>query len=155
MPAMPLISIACDDGSVKIVSLNFEPIPERVDTEIAKIFSNPGYTERPVSWRFISEADLPEKLGDREFRAAWRDDGKAIAHDMAHAREIRLATLRNERAGKLSKLDTEWMKAASQKGDVEAVEVKQQELRGFPVAIAPVLEAAETIEALKAIQLPE
>lgn len=153
----PIIAVICDDGSVKVVCLMFEPDPVRVQQEIEKIFSNPSYTERPVSWRFISASDLPEKLGDRPFRAALRDDGQKFTHDMPTARAICLDRLRAARTGKLSCLDRDWMRASGQKNTAEAdrVEAKRQALRAFPETIAPVLAAAQDIEALKAIALPE
>lgn len=119
---------------------------ENITLEIAR-----AIPEGVTSWRRISPAELPS---DREFRNAWRDEGAAIGHDMAKARELRLAKLRRERVGQLEQLDRDWMRAMGQKrsADADDIEAQRQALRDMPTRVQPLLDAAQTVEELKAVQ---
>lgn len=113
---------------------------------------NSSFADRPyVSWRKLSKGDIPE---DRSYRNAWVDDGKAITHDIVKARELHRDILRHERAGKFPALDAQYARAFGQGLTKEAarVEATRQALRDAPAD--PRIDAAQTVEELKAIQLP-
>lgn len=107
---------------------------------------------RPLSWRVIDPSDIP---ADRTFRDALTHDGEKLTHDMGKARAIKLGHLREERADKLATLDVEFTRATGQKDTVEAdaVEAKRQALRDMTVTLAPAIEAAKTVDELKAVTL--
>lgn len=143
-----VLSETSDSGALRWTR---DPSPENIEAEIARTAFDAA--KLPVqSWRFIDTTELPI---DRAYRNAWIDTGKAIVHDMPKARGICVERLRIERNAKLDALDKDWMKASGQKDSVtaDAVEVRRQELRDFPATIAATLEAALTIEDLKAITL--
>jgi hypothetical protein len=110
-----------------------------------------------LSWRRLTQIEHERFEVDREYRNALEDDGVSIAHNMAKAGALHVELLRVKRTEKLAQLDVEWSKAAAQKrgNEADAVEAKRQELRDFPVALAPTIAACKTVEELKAIQLPE
>ncbi len=114
---------------------------------------NASFQDRPyVSWRRLSEGDIPQ---DRTFRNAWVDDGESISHDMGKAKQIKREHLRHERAARFPDLDAQWSRAFGQgkSDEAAAVERKRQQLRDIPAD--PRIDAAKTIEDLKAITLPE
>jgi hypothetical protein len=131
------------------------PTVDNIQTEVNKTFSNVGRVGGqmvPVaSWRLIDLSALP---ADRAYRNAWKDTGTTIVHDMPKAREIHRGKLRELRAPVLAALDVEWMKAVAAKKnpDADAVEAKRQVLRDLPAD--PRIDAAQTVEELKAIALP-
>ena len=88
----------------------------------------------------IEEADLPYKGG---LRNAWRQSGAAPPHiDMAEARKVKLARLREERNERLAALDGVEMREralAEEAGDrtkLDAVLAKKKALRDMPEAVA-------------------
>lgn len=112
----------------------------------------PASRETVVSTRPCSRSDFPQ---NRIFRAAWRDGGVGIVHDMAHVRDIHLARLRTERDAQLLETDKTWMRAIGQ-GDESAallVEEKRQALRDMPQAVEVALKAARTPEEVVMITL--
>lgn len=125
-----------------------EPTVENITENL-----NSSFADRPVvSWRRLSKGDIPE---DRSYRNAWVDDGKAITHDMAKARELHRDILRHERAARFPELDAKYTRATGQGKAEEAarVEASRQALRDAPAD--PRIDCATTVEELKAIQLPE
>ena len=153
------IAITADDGSLLIMSFVLEdarqgwkraPTPENVAAEIKKASEN--WTAKPVSWRLIDTASIP---ADRSFRAAWVDDGAGIVHDIAKARAIHLEAIRHARNKLLADSDVLVTRAMECGDDTRDLANRRQALRDLPATIAPALSAAKTIEALKAIQLPE
>ena len=62
-----ILSIVLDDGK----NIKREATNEYVDALIAQS-SAKGWSGQPVSWRFITDADLPSS---RDYRAAWEDGG--------------------------------------------------------------------------------
>jgi hypothetical protein len=137
------------DGSLRWVRHSTD---EAIASEIARTAYDA--VKLPIKgWRRVNAQDIPT---DRTFRNAWVDRG-SIQHDMPKARALRLQFLRVEREKKWPDLDSQWMRAAGQKKLKEAddIEAKRQALRDFPQTIAAALDAAQDIEALKAIQLPE
>lgn len=119
------------------------PTFDVVDAEVKR--AKPG----ALAWRFIAEADLPA----RRYRNAYRDTGQAIALDMPHARELRLAALRAERAARFAELDADYVKAMQRGQGAQAVADEAERLREMPVTLAPLLDAAADADALDAITL--
>lgn len=150
------VSLAHADGSVSIMlfatkskTFDREPTAEAIEHDINK---GHGFRHNPVvSWRIVPFSAFPE---DRAYRAAWLDDGKAIGHDMAKARAIHRDVLRAARAPRLAELDVEVMKALESKDDASLSEavLEKQALRDAPAD--PRIEAAQTIEELRAVALP-
>jgi len=104
----------------------------------------------PVSWRQVEDGEIPE---DRTYRDALVDDGKALVHSMAKAREVHRQMLRHARAPALAALDVEAMRAdeagdAKRKADVVT---EKQRLRD--VTRHPAIQAASSVEELKAVTL--
>jgi hypothetical protein len=128
-----------------------EPTEANVAAEIAKTFAS-GYDEKVVSWRRIESKELPT---DRQFRDAWTDNGAAVVHDMAKARAIHMREIRYVRDFLLEASDYEAVRAAEQKADTSEILARRQALRDFPATVQAAVDAAENIEALKAIALPE
>lgn len=120
---------------------------------------------RVTGWRTMSANETPP--ADRTFRDAWRDErdpvvpgtpapptGK-IVHDMAKVRDIHLARLRRERDDALAVSDGLLARAQDQNkpAEIAALRARRQALRDMPTTAAPVLAAAMTPEAVKAITL--
>lgn len=119
-------------------------LPELIEIEVKKAV--PDY----VSWKQISEDDLPER---DDYRNALRDiDGK-LQHDLATAKVLHRNIIRHERAAAFAKLDGDWMKAVAQ-NDVEtiaAVEAKRQVWRDAPND--PRIDEANSIAELKTLKV--
>jgi hypothetical protein len=91
---------------------------------------------------------------DRAFRDAWTFDGRSFGHDMVKAREIHRDRLRVQRAPLLDALDVAYARA-DEAGDVAAkaeIAARKQSLRD--VTATPAIDAAQTVDDLKAIKLP-
>jgi hypothetical protein len=138
-----------DDGGVSAGVIPDAADPER---EVAKWQSS--HAERALSWSVVDgSVDVTD-----EYRDAWRDhDGKAAAYDLPRARELHRAKLRRERAPLLAALDVDSLKALEAaepdaNAKLRAVGVRKQALRDAPAD--PRIDAAETIEELRAVQLP-
>lgn len=89
-----------------------------------------------------------------EFRNAWTFSGKAVAHDMTRAADLRREQLRRERAPALAALDVEYQRA-DERGDAKAksaVAARKQALRD--VTDHPGLASAKTLDDLRAVKLP-
>lgn len=143
------------DGSVAImqtipqviVGNTVDPAPL---AEIAKW--HPDQRAKVVSVAEIDPAVIPQ---DRTFRNAWMLSGDKIDHDMDKARAIKRDMIRAARAPLLAVLDVEYQRA-DEAGDSDAkaaVAAKKQTLRDVPAN--PAIDAAKTVEDLKAITLPE
>lgn len=118
---------------------------ENIAYEVAKTFA--GHEEQPLNWRIISEADVPE---DRTYRGAWTDDGKAIVHDLEKAREIHRGMLRAVRAPKLAALDVAYQRADEDGSLSEKAGVASQKQVLRDLTDDPAIDAAQTIDELKA-----
>lgn len=157
--SVQLVAITFDDGSVGVMSFILDPrtkdgviqreaTPEAVAAEIAKSV----FTDLiPVSWRLMSGAELP---ADRAYRNAWHDpNGKGpLQHDMIKAAAICKDKLREARQPALDALDLAYIRA-DEIGDLaakQAIVKQKQELRDLPSD--PRIDAAKTIEELKAIE---
>ena len=105
-----------------------------------------------VTWRRIEASELPL---DRVYRPAWYDSGKRIEHDMAKAREWHRQRIRKHRVAAFQALDGRRAAAirAKDSGLVAAIDAKAKEWADAPAD--PRIEAAQTVEELRAIVLPE
>lgn len=140
-----LYAISMSDGSVAIMQTAGDAKPEDCIGKWPEAEQSKVVSHRPVSADVIPT--------DRTFRNAWIDTGRVIAHDMGKAREIKRAQLRADRAPKLAALDVEYQRA-DEAGDQKAkgaVAAQKQALRDAPAAAA--IDAAMTVEALKALTL--
>lgn len=138
-------AITREDGGVSIMRL--KP-GATLEDEIARAeLPSPA-----VSWRFVEQAEVPAR---DEYRNAWADTGKAIAHDMTKARELHRDKLRRERAPLLASLDIEYQRAdeADDRAAKRSIAEAKQALRDAPSD--PRIEAAQTIDDLRAVALPE
>lgn len=139
-----MYAIARKDGGVSImVMVDKDATPEG---EIGKWHQDAQ--SNVASFHPISAADIPQ---DRSYRNAWTHDGKAVVHDMPKAREIHRDKMRVARAPLLEDLDRQHTRAVGRKkqSEADAIEARREELRN--VTDDPRIEAAPTIEKLKAI----
>ena len=129
------------------------PTAEAVEEEIAKLETGLPAEKWPVrSWRFCAAEDFPV---DRTYRDAWRDTGTEIIHDMAHAREIHREHLRRDRAPILAALDVEYLRALEGTAKRTPGEVVSEKRRLRDITKHPAIDAAQTVEELKAVRLEE
>jgi len=132
--------------------------------QIMTLLNNGDLTDSLNKWalmhpnQYISHREMPDEAipTDRTFRNAWADitSELTIDIDMAKAREIHLDRIRIQRNSELSKLDVEVMKAQDI-GDTEKlaqIRQRKQELRDLPTTLRPTLDAANSVDELKAIQ---
>lgn len=179
-PECALFAVTLDDGSVAILSyitsgrgsilpdgaawldqakgLWERPVrDDLVFGEVLRAF--PGYqitskpgeyvVAKPVSWRRVQPSEIP---ADRTYRDALVDAG-SLAHDMPKAREIHRRMLRHARAPLLAALDVEAMRADEGRNTTRKAEVAAEKQRLRDVTAAPEIEAAKTIDELKAVTL--
>lgn len=133
------------DGSIAIMQTAGDATPEAC---LAKW--HPDEQAKVVSHQRIDPGVVPQ---DRTFRNAWVLSGDKIGHDMEKARAILRDRLRRERAPLLAALDVAYLRAyeaddAAAKADVL---VQKQTLRDAPAD--PQIDAAATVDDLKAITL--
>jgi len=108
--------------------------------------------------KYVSHRDMQDSVipTDREFRNAWEDvtPQPVIDFNMTKARLIHLGRIRVKRDAALAVLDVEMVKALGSGNTAlrDSVEVQKRVLRDLPQTIAVRLAAANTIQALKAIQ---
>ena len=149
-----LLAIACANGTVAIMcfvlddqrGIKRDGTDAEIDAEIAKAaLESPG-----VAWRRIVEADVPAK---RDFRNAWTMQGDAIGHDMGKARAMHMERLRYARGVALSETDNDMRRAEEQgkQAEVAVLKAKRQALRDLPATHAAAIEAASTVDELRAI----
>ncbi len=101
--------------------------------------------------------EVPAKNDDRDFREAWVVNAGAIEVDLARARPVHLARLRERRNRALEQLDGRELKAMSEADATElaAVRLRKQRLRDLPTRVAAALAAAKTPAELRAVTAPE
>lgn len=181
MTNQAFVAVTMDDGSLTIMAFMTEgrsptlpsgaswlgngrwqrpAISENIEAELAKTF--PGVNTlgirrpKPVSWRIVPEQFVPQTKDDRAYRNALTDVGTLpFAHNMTKAREIHRDKLRHARARKFAELDAEYLRAdeAGDQAEKRRVTDQKQRLRDLPAD--PAIEAAQTIEQLKAFWPPE
>jgi hypothetical protein len=104
-----------------------------------------------VSWRRISDAEHQMFNQDRIYRDALEDAGGKIQHNMTKAKELHRAHLRHVNGDKFMALDRQWVDAmaANKRPEADAVEAKRKAMRDR--VNDPAIDAAKTIEELKAV----
>jgi hypothetical protein len=134
-----------------------EPTPEYINSLIEKRYEagmwNSDNGKKALSWRIVPD-DFADT--DRTFRNAWKDgrNGKPD-HDMPKAREITRIHLRKERLKEFCRLDHVY-RLAEEAGDQEVKrEVATVKQKFRDVTDDPRIEAAQTVEELKALKLAE
>lgn len=96
----------------------------------------------------ISDADVPQ---DRSYRNGWTLRAGKVEHDMVKCRALHRDKMRTARKERMAVQDTRYMRA-DEDGDLatkRAVAARKKLLRD--VTALPEIEAAQTIDALKAI----
>lgn len=143
---MPYL-ITREDGGVSVMRMSRAMSDAEAEHEARRA----ALPSPAVSWRWVPEAVVPQR---DEYRGAWVDTGKAIEHDMSKARELHRERLRRGRKPLLEALDVEYQQAdeADDKARKRAVAARKQALRDAPAS--PAIEAATTIDELRAIGLP-
>ena len=128
--------------------------PERVEEIISKYKWKDW--KKHASWRFVDN-DYVDEATDRTYRNAWKDapGRNKPDHDMPKARDIHREILRQKRAASLETLDVEYQRA-DEAGDQQKkrdIAAQKQKLRD--VTSHPRIEAAATVDDLKALTLDE
>lgn len=143
-------ALTLQDGSVAIMTLVKQEDGEWPElAEVVRKFNDVAANgKRAVSHRQIDAEDVP---ADRTFREAWRDGGAAIEHDMPACRAIWKEKMRQARKPLLSDLDVAYQRAdeAGDSQEKQNVALEKQALRD--VTSDPAIEAAATVEELKAV----
>lgn len=122
--------------------------PEDVDEEMAIQRSLAKLPPWAIDPKVVEESAIP---ADRTFRLAWKASGSAVVHDMEKARHLHRENMRSQRKPKLELLDVKVL-CALEKGDISTLPslvAEKQVLRD--VTATPGIEAASTIEELKAV----
>lgn len=88
--------------------------------------------------QIVDDSAIPS---DREFRAAWQQEGRGIGFDLVRAKEIQLERIRGARASKLAALDVSFMLAIEQ-GDA----VKQTEVAAAKQALRDITEPLKALD---------
>lgn len=115
--------------------------------EVAKVCATEGF--KSMGWRVLKPGEVPQ---DRTYRDAWQDSGKgAFTHDMPKAREIHRGHLRKARAEALKDIDAQWMRATGQGDKVAAKRIEAERQRWRDAPADPRIEAAQTLDELRAI----
>jgi hypothetical protein len=154
IPSPPWIDVGDDQldigelqaDSVPGFAIEFPDFERDIKAKLA-----PANRDKVTGHRVCEKREIP---ADYSFRAAWRDGGNSITHDMDKCREITRARLRAERAPLLAAKDIESIKAL-ESGDVttlEKIAIEKQQLRD--ITALPAIDAALTPEELKAIKVP-
>ena len=161
---LQFVVLTHNDGTIGIMQLMREPLlPENsslfgydhtsgsrdMSDEVIQFDIDRSAFDKPVvSWRRIHFQDLPT---DGAFRAAWRDSGQHIYHDMPTCRQIHIERIRKARAPKLQALDVEYQRALEDNnvGYRNKVVAKKRKLRD--ATEDPRIEASTSIEELKAV----
>jgi hypothetical protein len=129
------------------------PEPALIEKQILKWRALDSKAPRPapLRWFIAKDADVPDV---REYRNAQVAVGTKVEHDMALAKEIHREKLRNERTERLLLLDYDWMAAtrAKDQAAIDAADAKKVEL--LNITDDPRIDAAQTIDDLKAVTLP-
>jgi hypothetical protein len=144
-----------DEGSERVIRREVDVTPEYIERQIQRHVEGGNWIGdfAPTTWRivpndYLDETNLPD------YRDAWIDTGKGKpGHDMVKAKDIHRAKLRKIRGNFLDALDADYMRA-DEAGDNQAkkaVAAKKQKLRD--VTEHPAIEAAQTVEELKACTL--
>ena len=126
-----------------------EPTDENIFACVLKNFRGGGRPV-PARWDPIDESQIP---ADRTYRGALVHAGGKLEHHIAMARAIHKDRLREARAPQLAALDVAYQRA-DETGDGKAkAEIARQKQALRDVTKDPAIDAAETIDQLKAVTL--
>ena len=133
------------DGTVAIL----QPILTEINPNTGNPFTIEEIAAKDVpsgtSYEIVDDSQIPS---DRSFRDAWKQNSKTIETDMAKAKEIHKANIRNARIPKLAELDIEFQQALETSVSTTDIVSKKQALRDAPADSA--IEAATDEAELKA-----
>jgi hypothetical protein len=156
-PFQQVIVTAADDSCIPVRVTQQQPGPV-APSDVERVLSDLADQWRTVlphllplkGWRYAVPEDVPR---DRSYRNAWRDDGKAIVHDMPKAREIHREHIRARRKPLLESLDVEMMRALERDDpfDPERTRIVLRKQRLRDATDDPRIEAAQTIEELRGV----
>jgi hypothetical protein len=166
-PDVKTVAVSRVDGGVTVMRVieneydpagelraHFDITPEYVDSLIAK--HNWQGPLAPVSWEFVPN-DYIDDNTDHTYRNAWKHAPGQVKpdHDIGKARDIHRDKIRRERLRELDALDIEYL-AADEDGDQprkRTIAARKKKLRD--ATAHPAIDAATTLEALKALTLAE
>jgi hypothetical protein len=139
----------------KVVRREVDVTPEYIELQIKRHVEGGNWIGdfAPTTWRIVPN-DYLDDTNLPDYRNAWKDTGKGKPeHDMVKAKEIHRARLRKIRGNYLDALDADYMRAdeAGDNQTKKAVAAKKQKFRD--VTEHPAIEAAQTVEELKACTL--
>lgn len=112
---------------------------------------NPDPDAAMVGWRRLTQAEHDMFEQDRHYRDALEDTGGKIQHNMTKAAELHRARIRHDNGDKFLTMDREWVDAMA-RGDklaADAVEAQRKAMRDS--VNDPRINAARSIDDLKAI----
>jgi hypothetical protein len=132
------------------------PEPALIEKQILKWRALDSKAPRPapIRWFIAESKDIPTDREYRNSQVAHPTEAK-VEHDMTIAKELHREKLRTERVERLLLLDYDWMAATRAKDQVtiDAIDAKKVEL--LNITDDPRIEAAQTIDELKSVTLPE
>lgn len=152
----PFEFVAPTDGVMRLRTKAPEFRPEEDDETLERIRREQQADGRiPPDATNIAIVLLSNIPADRTYRNGWQASGGLVRHDIAKCRTLHRDRLRALRKPLLEALDAQWMRAKGQGNEDAAavIEARRQALRDAPAD--PRIEAAKSVEELKAIRLPE
>lgn len=164
-PDVQTVAVSRVDGGLTIVRIveteyhvdgsihkQYNITPEYIDAIIAKYNWQGG--EAAVSWELVPNDYLTDDT-DVTYRNAWvhKKGSKKPDHDMSKAREIQRVYLRKARMAEFCRLDNDY-RIADEAGNIAEKQRIGRERQAFrDVTEDPRIEAASTVEELKALRL--
>lgn len=168
-PDVKTVAITRVDGGVTVLRIieveytssgevraKFDITPEYVDALIQKHIDGGNWNGllKPVSWEFVPN-DYMHEDDDYTYRNAWvhAPGGKKPNHDMPKAREIHRVYLRKARLAEFCRLDNDYRIADEANDQAEKARIGAHRQAFRDVTEDPRIEAATTVEELKALRL--
>ena len=121
-----------ENGVIAVVHPTDQSLKELTIEEIAQRVVPVGIS----TYSIVEHTTIP---ADRSFRNAWTGvgigtDGGTITEDIAKAKELHKAKIREARVDKFAELDVEYQRATETSADTSAIVTKKQALRDAPAA---------------------
>lgn len=138
------------DGGVSVVNGAPKADLERVLGPLTIEAYKAHVWERSVPINALNAVEIDDsyQLPDREFRNAWKQDGKTVTHDLEKARNLQLDKIRTAREPKLLELDKEFMLALENGQSTAEIIAKKQVLRDITEPLKKaVLSSIEDVKA--------
>lgn len=119
------------DGGLSVVNAAPKEMIEKVLGALTEDAYKAHVWERSIPADAINAMEIPDDypLPDREFRNAWKQNGKEVTHDLEKAREIQLEKIRRAREPKFAELDKEFMIALESGVASEEIVARKKALR--------------------------